>query len=213
MKCGKETVDDNVFFSEEGTCPASTEHYMDGVNDGKNAGRACWAVAGTLCNETVQGDYASKIKSCLKCEFYLQVQKEEGDRLITGSELMEMVQYQDQILQSKLERKERKAMKLKKSALIEKLVQEMDSFVDDDISAKARTEVARETVNLFFNAIKDALQQGDRVEMRGFGSFSTKHYDGYTGRNPKTGEEVEVKPKKLPVFRPGKTLKDLVNGK
>ena len=103
MKCGKETVDDDCFFTEEGTCPASTELYMDGVNEGNNAGRACWVVAGTLCGDTVQGDGVSKIKTCLECEFYIRVKEEEGNKLITGSELMEMVQYQEQILQSKLE--------------------------------------------------------------------------------------------------------------
>lgn len=101
-------------------------------------------------------------------------------------------------------------MKMKKSQLIEKLVQEMDDFVDET-SAKQKTEIARETVNLFFNSIKDSLKGGDRVEIRGFGSFSTKNYGEYVGRNPKTGEKVKVKPKKLPVFRPGRGLRDLVN--
>lgn len=213
MKCGKESLDDDCFFSEDGTCPASSDLYMDGVNDGKNAGRACWAVAGTLCNDVVQGDYASKIRSCMDCEFYVRVREEEGDRFVTGSELIEMVQYQDQILQSKLESREKKPMKLKKSVLIEKVAEEMDAFVDQEISSKARTEIARDTVNLFFGFIKEALQDGDRVEIRGFGSFNVKNYDGYTGRNPKTGQKVEVQPKKLPVFRPGREMKDLVNRK
>lgn len=212
MNCGKETEDDDCFFSEEGTCPASTELYMDGVNDGNNAGRSCWAVAGTLCNSEVQGDSASKIKTCMDCKFYLQVQEEEGDRFVTGSELMEMVQYQDQILQSKLETKERKTMKLKKSVLIEKLVQEMDTFTDEEISNKEKINIARDTVNLFFSSTKEALAAADRVEIRGFGSFSVKNYDGYTGRNPKTGARVEVQPKKLPAFRPGRELRSLVNG-
>ena len=213
MKCGKETVDDDCFFSEDGTCPASTELYMDGVNDGKNAGRACWAVAGTLCGDGVQGDYARKLKSCLECEFYIQVRNEEGDRFITGSELMEMVQYQDQILQSKLEVKEGKPMKLKKSILIEKLVLELDTIEDQEISNKTKTDIARQTVNLFFDFIKESLAVGDRVEIRGFGSFNVKNYEGYIGRNPKTGAKVEVQPKKLPVFRPGRELKALVDGK
>jgi len=79
------------------------------------------------------------------------------------------------------------------------------------VAASKKTEIARETVNLFFNSIKDALQGGDRVEIRGFGSFSTKQYGEYIGRNPKTGEKVKVKPKKLPVFRPGRELRDIVN--
>jgi len=213
MNCGKKTVDDDYFFSEDGTCPASTELYMDGVNDGQNAGRACWAVAGTLCGGKLQGDYASKIRSCKACEFYKQVQQEEGSRFVTGSELMEMVQYQNQILQNKLAQKERKPMKLMKSALIEKLVQEMDAFTDPETSHKAKTEIARETVNLVFNSIKEYLQAGDRVEIRGFGSFHVKEYAEYTGRNPKTGAKVEVQPKKLPVFRAGRELKEMVDEK
>jgi integration host factor subunit beta len=49
------------------------------------------------------------------------------------------------------------------------------------------------------------------VEIRGFGSFKIKDYEGYTGRNPKTGTVVQVKPKKLPFFRPGKELKEYIN--
>ena len=106
MKCGQESESDDCFFSEMGTCPASTEFYLDGVNDGKNAGRSCWAIAGTLCGDEVQGESASKLKTCFQCEFYKQVRQEEGGRFVTGSELMEMVQYQEQIFQSKLEREE-----------------------------------------------------------------------------------------------------------
>ena len=72
-------------------------------------------------------------------------------------------------------------MKMKKSQLIEKLVLEMEDYIDET-SAKQKTEIARETVNLFFNSIKDALKDGDRVEIRGFGSFSTKQYEEYVGR-------------------------------
>ena len=56
-----------------------------------------------------------------------------------------------------------------------------------------------------------ALSAGDKVEIRGFGSFTLKKYKGYFGRNPKTGEKVEVKPKQLPVFRTGKDLRSRVN--
>ncbi|WP_045220846.1 HU family DNA-binding protein [Desulfonatronum thioautotrophicum] len=66
-------------------------------------------------------------------------------------------------------------------------------------------------VNTFFQSIKDAMIQGDRVEIRGFGSFKVKDYQGYKGRNPKTGQSVEVQPKRLPFFRPGKELKDHLN--
>ena len=66
-------------------------------------------------------------------------------------------------------------------------------------------------VRIFFDRIKIALRTGDKVEIRGFGSFTLKKYRGYTGRNPKTGEKVEVKPKQLPVFRTGKDLRSRVN--
>jgi len=102
-------------------------------------------------------------------------------------------------------------MKLKKSTLIEKLVAEMDSFIDGETNAKVKTEIARDTVNLFFDSIKESLTIGDRVEIRGFGSFHMREYEGYTGRNPMTGERVEVQPKKLPTFRPGRKLRELVD--
>ncbi|HDQ39895.1 MAG TPA: integration host factor subunit beta [Desulfonatronum sp.] len=72
-------------------------------------------------------------------------------------------------------------------------------------------EEATSFVNIFFQSIKDALIQGDRVEIRGFGSFKVKDYQGYNGRNPKTGQSVKVNPKRLPFFRPGKELKDFLN--
>jgi integration host factor subunit beta len=70
---------------------------------------------------------------------------------------------------------------------------------------------AEEVVNLVFSEMTDALVKGDRVEIRGLGSFKVKHYDGYTGRNPKTGEPTKVKPKKLPFFKCGKELKERVD--
>jgi len=66
-------------------------------------------------------------------------------------------------------------------------------------------------VRIFFDRIKAALSAGDKVEIRGFGSFTLKKYKGYIGRNPKTGETVEVKLKQLPVFRTGKDLRSRVN--
>jgi len=66
-------------------------------------------------------------------------------------------------------------------------------------------------VNTFFDTIKSSLKNGDRVEIRGFGSFKIKEYDGYLGRNPSTGEVVRVKPKRLPFFRVGKDLKEYLN--
>jgi integration host factor subunit beta len=71
---------------------------------------------------------------------------------------------------------------------------------------------AEKIVTLFFNQMAEALAQGDRVEIRGLCSFFVKKYGGYTGRNPKTGEKVKIKPKKLPFFKVGKELKDRVDG-
>ena len=65
-------------------------------------------------------------------------------------------------------------------------------------------------VETMFEAIVSALQAGDKVEVRGFGSFRTRQRNGRTGRNPKTGVAVEVPAKKVPFFKPSKELRDLV---
>src|ERR1700729_4275382 len=66
-------------------------------------------------------------------------------------------------------------------------------------------------VETIFESIIGALQGGDRIEIRGFGSFRTRQRRGRTGRNPKTGAKGEVPPKKIPYFKPSKELKDYVN--
>jgi len=71
---------------------------------------------------------------------------------------------------------------------------------------------AETVINLFFNKMADALAKGDRVEIRVLCSFFIKKYRPYTGRNPKTGDKVKVKPKKLPFFKVGKDLKKRVDG-
>ena len=70
---------------------------------------------------------------------------------------------------------------------------------------------AKGVLNLFFNEISNALTNGDRVEIRGLCSFYVKKYKEYTGRNPKTGEQEKIKPKKLPFFKCGKELKERVD--
>lgn len=72
-------------------------------------------------------------------------------------------------------------------------------------------EDAAKVVNTFFDSMKDALKNGDRIEIRGFGSFKIKEYEGYVGRNPRTGEKVDVRPKRLPFFRVGKELREYLN--
>jgi integration host factor subunit beta len=71
---------------------------------------------------------------------------------------------------------------------------------------------AEEIVNTIFDAMTEAMLTGDRIEIRGFGSFVINEYKAYTGRNPKTGESIAVKPKKLPFFKVGKELKERVAG-
>ncbi len=66
-------------------------------------------------------------------------------------------------------------------------------------------------VNTVVDSMKAALLAGNRIEIRGFGSFKIKQYAAYTGRNPRTGEKVKVAPKRLPFFRIGKELKDYIN--
>ena len=70
---------------------------------------------------------------------------------------------------------------------------------------------SEEIVNTIFESMTSAMLSGDRIEIRGFGSFSVRKYDSYKGRNPKTGENVDVWPKKLPFFKVGKELREMVN--
>jgi integration host factor subunit beta len=66
-------------------------------------------------------------------------------------------------------------------------------------------------VDAVFSSIVDALQRGDKIELRGFGSFRVRRRASRTGRNPKTGQGVVVPPKKVPHFKPGKELRELIN--
>ncbi len=69
---------------------------------------------------------------------------------------------------------------------------------------------SEEIINTIFDAMTKALLEGDRIEIRGFGSFVVNEYKAYTGRNPKTGKPIAVKPKKLPFFKVGKELKERI---
>jgi integration host factor subunit beta len=66
-------------------------------------------------------------------------------------------------------------------------------------------------VETIFDSIIEAIQKGEKIEIRGFGSFRTRQRRGRVGRNPKTGEKVEVPAKRIPFFKPSKELKDFVN--
>lgn len=74
-KCGREPNGEKA--REMGVCPAAIEIRLDTVHGGKNAGRACWVVAGTLCKGETQGTFAVKFGACEACEFYLAVREEE----------------------------------------------------------------------------------------------------------------------------------------
>ena len=92
---------------------------------------------------------------------------------------------------------------MNKSDLIEVLSEE----------AKLDSQSAEFVVDEVFNAMREALVKGDGAEIRGFGSFTVRKYDSYTGRNPKTGKNISVSPKKLPFFKVGKELRERVIGR
>jgi integration host factor subunit beta len=91
-----------------------------------------------------------------------------------------------------------------KSELVQKLADENPHLFQRDIE---------NIVNSIFGEISDALAQGDRVELRGFGAFSTKNRAARIGRNPRTGEKVSVGEKFVPQFRTGKEIRDRLNSK
>ena len=76
MGCGRQVGGVNA--DDKGICPASVAEKFNGVNRGDNAGRFCWAVAGTLCDGEIQGTYAQKLGDCLRCKFLKQVNEDEG---------------------------------------------------------------------------------------------------------------------------------------
>ena len=99
----------------------------------------------------------------------------------------------------------------------------METWGRDD-KIRTRAKLADENPNLFhrdierivsivFQEITDALSRGDRVELRGFGAFSVKHRPARTGRNPRSGEAVQIDEKWSPFFKAGKELRDRLNGK
>ena len=91
-----------------------------------------------------------------------------------------------------------------RSELIQKIAEENSHLYQRDVER---------IVNTVFDEIIEAMARGDRVELRGFGAFSVKKRDARTGRNPRTGEAVEVDAKAVPFFKTGKLLRDRLNGK
>ena len=90
---------------------------------------------------------------------------------------------------------------MNKSELIEALSQELDM----------PTRQSTSILNTILEAMMVAMERGDDIEIRGFGSFTVKEYKSYVGRNPKSGQQIAVTPKKLPFFKVGKELKERVN--
>lgn len=91
-----------------------------------------------------------------------------------------------------------------RSELIQKIADENPHLIQRDVER---------IVNTIFNEITDAMADGNRVELRGFGAFSVKKRDARMGRNPRTGEAVKVDEKHVPFFKTGKLLRDRLNGK
>jgi integration host factor subunit beta len=96
---------------------------------------------------------------------------------------------------------ERKPHTLTKADLIEQVIR---------VTELPRKD-SEDAVEIVFESITQALQKSDKIEIRGFGSFRTRDRRGRIGRNPKTGERVEVPAKKIPHFKPSKELKDFIN--
>jgi integration host factor subunit beta len=90
---------------------------------------------------------------------------------------------------------------MNKSGLIEELARR------ENLTEKKATDV----INLIFKGFTEELKVSGRIEIRGFGSFVVRDYNSYTGRNPKTGMNITVSPKRLPFFKVGKELRDKVN--
>lgn len=90
---------------------------------------------------------------------------------------------------------------MNKSELIDAISQELSIPLRD----------ASSITNTILDTMIDSMAKGDAIEIRGFGSFVVKNYTTYCGRNPKTGQKIDVPPKKLPFFKVGKELKDRVN--
>jgi hypothetical protein len=88
-KCGREPGGDQA--DELGICLAATATAVDGVHGGKNGGRACWAVCGTLCGGEVQGTFADKIGNCKICDFYKQVWEENIEDFVHIGALIRML--------------------------------------------------------------------------------------------------------------------------
>ena len=89
-----------------------------------------------------------------------------------------------------------------RSELVQKLCQDFPDLTQREVES---------VVTAFFDSVGDQLAQGGRVELRGFGAFSTRQRDARVGRNPRTGASVEVDAKRVPYFKPGKEMRERLN--
>jgi hypothetical protein len=89
-QCGRELGGSRT--GELGLCPAASDRRLNGVHDGKNAGRGCWTVAGTLCSDKVTGTFAQTIKNCMECDFYNAVRQEERLQYQMAAVLIKMLE-------------------------------------------------------------------------------------------------------------------------
>lgn len=90
-KCGRQPGGERE--KELGVCPASAEKTLDTVHHGKNAGRACWVIAGTLCQGRAQGTFAQKHIGCTNCDFYQLVEREEGADYLLSTVLLKRLKF------------------------------------------------------------------------------------------------------------------------
>ena len=88
-KCGREPGGLNE--PELGVCPAAIMNIMDGLNNGHNGGRVCWAIAGTFCTGEVEGVFAKEMSSCVQCELYQLVTTEEGFDFVPTKEILKIL--------------------------------------------------------------------------------------------------------------------------
>jgi hypothetical protein len=91
MKCGRQSGGEHA--KDGGVCPASREARLDGIHGGNNAGRACWIIAGTMCGGEVQGSFAKKVRNCNVCDFYKQVEKDEGKEYLQATVLLKRLKH------------------------------------------------------------------------------------------------------------------------
>jgi hypothetical protein len=89
-KCGRQPNGTHVH--DQGVCPAAVEARLDGVHGGKNAGRACWVIAGTLCGGLLQGSFGNKYKNCEQCDFYKKARHEEKGQFKLSIVLLKTLQ-------------------------------------------------------------------------------------------------------------------------